>query len=214
MAGRPRKVVEEPPVTSDGIQFFGDVDMNENNKITSQLPAWYFDRAVDEMQESIDRKKRALKAHMIKEDLIQRTENEIKAEEKRILEVNDSRPKLDGRQQDKCAEAYKQLADQIQNSMPTRKQSRDGLVSPHKELQRMKNKHITIDPTIARACGVKVDKSNRISGDEAAKCYKILGKLLNENTNVESLRRDGNSEAYQSMNDLTQAILRGAKIGA
>jgi hypothetical protein len=214
MAGRPRKVVEEPPVTSDGIQFFGDVDMNDNNKIMSHLPAWYFDNAVDEMQESIDRKKRALKAHMIKEDLIQRTENEIQAEEKRIREVKDSRPKLSGPQQDKCAETYKALAEQIQNSMPTRKQSRDGLVSPHKELQRMKNKHITIDPGIAKACGIKADKSNKISGDEAAKCYKILGKLLNENTNVESLRRDGNAEAYQSMNDLTQAILRGAKIGA
>jgi hypothetical protein len=209
--GRPKKQVDVPITTDDGIQFFGDVDLNENNKIRSFLPAWYFDRAIDDMQESIDRKKRALKMRTIKEDMIPRTEAEIKAESERLTEIISSKPKLLGPQKDKCAEAYKMLADQIAASLPTRKQSRDGLVSPHDELKRMKTKHITVDPGIAAACGVKTS-GGKISGDEAARCYKILGKILDEPTNVETLRRDGNSEAFQSMHDLTQAILKGVKL--
>lgn len=211
--GRPKKVVEEPVATADGIQFFGDVDLNDSNKIKSMLPAWYFDRHIDELQENIERKERALKNRMIKEDMIARTENEIKAERIRLKEITESRPNLTGNQKDRCADAYKKLAEQIQSSMPTRKQSRDGLVSPHQELKRLKGKHIKIDPDIASACGVKM-VGGKISGDEAARCFKILGKVLGEPTNVEHLRRDGNSEAYQSMNELTQAILRGAKTGA
>jgi hypothetical protein len=211
--GRPRKVVEEPAATSDGIQFFGDVDLTDDNRIKSQLPAWYHDRQIDDLREGIDRKKRALKNRMIKEDQIARTENDIQAEEKRLKEVEESRPNLSGNQKDRCASAYQMLSEQIKSSLPTRKQSRDGLVSPHQELKRMKGKHIKIDKDIADACGVKM-VGGKISGDEAARCYKILGKVLGENTNVEALRRDGNSEAYQSMNELTRAILNGAKIGA
>jgi hypothetical protein len=99
--GRPRKVVEEPVATTDGIQFFGEVDLNDNNKIKSMLPAWYFDRAIDELQENIERKERALKNRMIKEDMISRTENEIKAERGRLKEITDSRPNLTGSQKDR-----------------------------------------------------------------------------------------------------------------
>jgi hypothetical protein len=211
MAGRPRKQVAEPITTNDGVQFFGDVDLNENNKIKSFMPAWYQDRAIDELQESIDRKKRALKAHMIKEDMIQRTEAEIKAESERLTEIINSKPRLKDEQKDKCYGAYKMLREQIASTLPTRKQAKDGLVNPHDELRRMKSKHITIDPDIAAACGVKTT-GGKISGDEAGRCFKILGKILGEPTNVETLRRDGNSEAYQSMNELTQAILRGVKL--
>jgi tellurite resistance protein len=211
--GRPRKEIKDPAATSDGIQFFGDVDLTDDNRVKSQLPAWYFDRQIDDMQEGIDRKKRAIKNRMIKEDQIPITENQIKAEEGRLKDIIESRPNLSGNQKDRCASAYQMLSEQIQATMPTRKQSRDGLVSPHQELKRMKGKHIKVDPDIAAACGVKM-VGGKISGDEAARCYKILGKVLGENTNVEALRRDGNSEAYQSINDLTRAILNGAKIGA
>ena len=95
--------------------------------------------------------------------------------------------------------------------MPTRKQAKDGLVDPYRELKRLKTKHIKIDPEIAKACGVKAVQG-KISGDEANKCYQILGKALGENTIVEVLRKDGNSEAYQSIHDLTRAILDGRKI--
>lgn len=211
--GRPKKQAAEPAAaTSDGIQFFGDIDLTDDNRIRSPLPAWYQKAAIAELEENIGRKKRALKNRMIKEDLIMRTEAEIKAEEERLNEIVSSLPKLNSAQRDRCASSYKMLADQIRESMPTRKQTRDGLVSPQKEYQRLKvAKHIKIDPDIAAACGVR-PQNGKITGTEAATCYKILGGALGEETNIEHLRRDGNSEAYQSMNDLTQAILRGQRI--
>lgn len=207
---RPKKI-QEPAATKEGIQFFGDIDLGTDNKIKSHLPAWYFDQAIDEMQNSIERKERALEHHLIKEELIQTTKNEIVAERERLKEILSSKPAL-GANQDRCASAYKSLGEQIKDTMPTRKQAKDGLVNPHQELKRLKTKHIKIDPDIAAACGVKA-VGGKVTGDEAARCYKILGKALGENTNVEYLRRDGSMPSYQSMHELTAAIIEGMKSG-
>lgn len=208
--GRPRKVAEAPAM-EEGIRFFGDVDLDDNNKVRSMLPAWYFEQHIVDLEESIERKKRALKHKMIRDDLIMRTEAEIKAESEKLTEIRNSRPNLSGASKDRCYAAYKELAEQIKESLPTRKEDKLGLVSPHQELKRMKQKHIKIDSDIAAACGVKA-LNGKVSGDEAARCYKIIGKALGENTNVERLRRDGDSEAFRSMHDLTQAILQGRRI--
>lgn len=198
--------------TDDKIVFFSEVDMdNRTGHITSEMPAWYFDVHIANLDEGIERKKRNLKNNLYEPDQILRVQEEVKVESARLKEITDSRPDLKGTARDKCANAYKSLEEQIKGSMPTRKQTKDGLVSPHEELKRLKSKHIKISPEVAKACGVKVVRG-KISGDEAAKCYQILGKALGADTNVERLRRDGNTEAYQSMHDLTQAILKGVSI--
>lgn len=198
--------------SEDRIQFFSEVDIDDRTgHIASEMPAWFFDVHIVNMEEDIERKKRNLKNNLYEPDQILRVQEEVKAETIRLKEIKDGRPNLEDTAKDKCANAYESLEKQIKNTMPTRKQTKDGLVSPHEELKRLKTKHIKISPEIAKACGVKVVRG-KISGDEAAKCYQILGKALGINTNVERLRRDGNTEAYQSMHDLTQAILKGVSI--
>jgi len=76
-------------------------------------------------------------------------------------------------------------------------------------MKRMKTKHIQIDPQMAAALGVK-PVHGKISGDEANKCFQILGKFLGESTNIESLRRDGNSEAYLLMIGLCWSGIKSA----
>ena len=190
------------------IQFFSEIDMDDKGHVTSSMPAWYFEAHIDELKETIGRKERVLERGYIDQDQIFRVREELKIERKQLKGIEDSKPKLVGRNQDRCWNAYKSLQDQIKDTMPTRKENFDGLVSPQQELKRLKTKHIKIDTEIAKACGVNV-VHGKITGDEANKCYQILGKALGENTYTEKLRRDGNTEAYRSMNELTQSILKG-----
>jgi hypothetical protein len=213
MAGRPRKVVEEPAVTSDGIQFFGDCDINKDNKISAQYPAWYHELHIEELKESIGRKERALDNRMIKEDMIMRTKNELDAEKKKLKSIVDSKPELSDSQRDKCYSAYVELSKQIAETMPTRRDARNGFVSPQQERNRLDKNHIKISPDVARACGIKNIEGDKISGKAADKCFKILGRMLGEPTNVETLRRDGSSEAYRTVNDHTMAILNALRDG-
>ena len=191
--------------------FFGEVDLNDKGQIRSDTPAWYFDVHIDELHESMARKKRMVEQNLVEPDVALRMREEIKAEKAKLDAIHDSRPKLTGNQLDLCNEAYKSLGQQISDSLPTRKEDQDGLVSPRDELRRMKSKHISINPQVARACGCK-PVNGKISGDEANKCYKILGKHLGESTHVERLRKDGGGEAYKSMNDLARAIFEGREI--
>ena len=202
-----------PKVKEDArIRFFGEIDCNEKDgTIKSDMPAWYFDVHITNLEESLSRKKRMLERGLIPQEQVQMTKNQIAGEQARLDAIKASKPTLEGRNKDLAYNAYISLGKQIKDSMPTRKESRNGLVNPHEELKRLKEKHISISPEIAKACGVNVFRGH-ISGDEANKCYQILGKALGENTNVERLRRDGDSEAYQSMNDLTQAILKGSNL--
>ena len=202
--------VKEPTIQEpeSKIQFFSEIDMNEKGNITSSMPAWYFEAHIDELRETIGRKERALERGYVDQDQIFRVREELKVERKQLKGIENSKPDLQGRNKDRCWSAYKSLQDQIAETMPTRKENFDGLVSPQAELKRLKTKHIKIDTEIAKACGVNV-VHGKVSGDEAAKCYQILGRALGENTYTEKLRRDGNTEAYRSMNELTKSILKG-----
>lgn len=207
----PASTKEETP--KGKIQFFGEIDLNDKTGgIRSDMPAWYFDVHISELEEGIARQKRQLESGAIDGDQVPRIKNEIAAGEARLKQITSGKPKLEGTQKDRVFRVYESLQKQIKDTMPTHRENERGLVSPHEELKRQKSKHIKVDTEIAKACGVK-SVHGKISGDEANKCYKILGKALGEPTNIERLRRDGNSEAYQSMHDLTNAILQGREVG-
>ena len=188
------------------IQFFGEIDLNENGNIKSDMPAWYLDRHIEELEENIIRKQGMIDRQEVVNDQVPVLKEQIKADTARLKAINATRPHLEGKDLDRCAKAYEKLAKNISDTLPTRKQAKDGLVDPHRELKRLKTKHIPIDPTIAAACGVRPHQG-KITGDEANKCYQILGKALGENTNPEALRRDGGVESYQTENDNLKRIL-------
>ena len=193
------------------IQFFGEVDLNENGGRVSDVPSWCLDVHVDEMEESINRKRRQLDMGIVAQESAHMMREEIKMEQERLDKIKAGKPVLTGSQKDKCNNSYRLLAERIKDTMPTRKEMNDGLVSAHDELKRMKDTHISISPEIGKACMVK-PVNGKISGDEAAKCYRILGAALGESTSTERLRRDGGGEAYKSMEALTQAIMQGKSI--
>jgi tellurite resistance protein len=204
----PAKQTEEK---SSKIQFFGEVDLSKEGKIISDMPAWYFDVHIADLEEGVAKKERALERGTVKADQIPMIREQVKAEREKLKLIERSRPNLNSTQENMCYKVYQNLERQIKDSMPTRKQAKDGLVNPQQELKRLKEKHITINPEVAAACGVHASRG-KVTGDEANKCYQILGRALKSNTNVEALRKDGNSEAYQTMHDLTQAILKGKEV--
>lgn len=209
--GSTNKVTETTNESEGKIQFFSEIDMDEHGKIRSEMPVWYFDAQIEELREGIGRKERSLERGEIIQEQIPTVREELIKERAKLKKIEQSKPELKGANKDKAWRAYESLGKQIKDSMPTRKQNHDGLVNPHEELKRLKGKHIKIDTEIAKACGVSV-LHGKVTGDEANKCYQILGRALGENSNPEALRRDGNAEAYHSMNDLTQAILKGMEI--
>ena len=192
------------------IKFFGEVDLNSDGNRVSDVPSWCFDVHIDEMEELIGRKKRQIEMGIIAQESIHQMKEEIQMEEERLNQIKSSKPVLTDKQRDKAYNAYKALAERITDTLPTRKEMEQGLVSAHDELKRMKDKHISISPEIAKACMVK-SVNGKISGDEANKCYRILGAALGENASPERLRRDGGGESYKTMEALTQAILQGRK---
>lgn len=196
---------------SSKIQFFGEVDLNDQGGIKSDMPAWYLERHIEEMEEGILRKETALQNRTVDPEVVPRMREEVKAERAKLKQIKEGKPDLNDTQRDKCAATYESLRGQIKDSMPTRKQAKDGLVDPYNEMKRLKSKHITISPEMAKALGVKAVQG-KISGDEANKCYQILGKTLGESTSVEELRKDGGHPAQESIHDLTKAILEGRGI--
>jgi hypothetical protein len=194
------------------VQFFGEIDMDtRTGAIRSERPAWFHEIHIDHMKEEISRKQKFLDLGYYVADQIPRVKSEIEAETKRLKEIESSRPVLTGAALDRVSKAYESLGKQISDQLPTRKESKNGLVSPHEELKRQNTKSITIPHDLAKACGVKAEgrgTSGRITGKEAAKCYQIMGKALGSNTNIERLRKDGGGEAYKTMHDLTQMILK------
>lgn len=203
---------EEKETKEDKIRFFGEVDLNQQGGIKSDMPAWYFDVHIEELEEGIRKKQRMLDTGAVEIDQIPLLRSQIEGESKKLKEIISSRPHLTDKQRDTCYKVYQNLARQIADTMPTRKETKDGLVNPQNELKRLKTKHITINPEIASACGVKAHQG-KITGDEANKCYQILGKMLGENTMVERLRKDSQIEAYKTTHDLVEKILRGMEVG-
>jgi hypothetical protein len=204
-------MMETTENTDEKIHFFGEVDLNAKGGRVSDVPAWCFDVHIDEMEENIRRKERQIELGIVAKESVHTMREEISGERERLASIKNSKPDLKGPQKDKCYNSWKSLGERIRDTMPTRKELHDGLVSAHDELKRMKDKHISVSPEIAKACMVKPVKG-KISGDEANKCYRILGAALGESVSTERLRRDGGGEAYKTMNDLTQAILQGRTI--
>ncbi len=195
---------------SDGIQFFGNVDRTKDGEVASEMPAWFHDVQVEELLESVSKKERQLDRGEVPPEYAFMVKNEVAGLKKKITEIQMSKPTLKGGQKDMVYKEYQSLQQQIADSMPTRREDRQGFVNPREELKRMKNPHISITPKMAEACGVKPVRG-KISGDQANKCYKMMGKVLGENTNVERVRREGKSESYRSIEDFTQKIL--TKVG-
>jgi len=192
------------------IEFFGAPDRNVRGEISSSIPAWMLTQHVDELEESVNMKRRALDQNRIPADSRPYMESELKDEEARLKEIKASAPKLTGPQKDEVAKARQLLADQIRETAPSLRDDRNGFVKPHDEYRRLKTPHIKIDATMANALGMKT-QGGKITGDQANRAYKILSAAIGEDGSPERLRRDFGQTAYRTEDPMTQEILKNGR---
>jgi len=188
------------------IEFFGDVDKNKDGNIAGEMPAWFHDVHLEHLEESVAKKKRQLERHEILPENAFMVKQEIMNSETRIKEIKASKPVLKGGQKDMIAKQYYELQNQISTSMPTRREDKEGYANPREELKRCKEHHISVSPELAKSCNVKLVKG-KVTGDGAARMYKMMGRVLGENENIETIRREGVSESQRSMEELTRHVL-------
>jgi len=181
------------------IQFFGKVDKRkQDGKIASEYPAWYMRSQIEELEESINRKERELQRGTIPPSEVMYAKAELEKEQKRLGEIRESEPKLTDAERDSISKVYKELGKEIQDTLFTKTDMMKGLADAHEEARLMVGDVISVkDKAFAEmceACGIPLEREGKarraISRNEASRVYKIIGRYLGENTNIERLRRD------------------------
>jgi len=174
------------------IEFFGPMDRKEGKPegvITSEYPAWMHDFQIEELEESINRKERSLAEGSIPSEYVANSREELKREKDKLGLIKKSKPKLTATQKDKLYNDYKELGSAIRDYMFTRSDMMRGTADAHEEVARMTKPSIPVSPEIARICNLRPVKG-KVSRNDASKAWKMIGKVLGEATNAETLRRD------------------------
>jgi hypothetical protein len=180
------------------IQFFGEIDIHPIKKhISSEYPAWYFDRNLDSLQEEIDKTERMLSKGELAPDKVPEFRDNLEKLRERHERIMSSLPKLEGDTKDRAHKARKAMASEIKDGLFGRGQMQKGTADAHREADRMVKPLIPVKPEFAeflRASNVPI-VDGKVTRDGLIKAWKITGKLLNrhggdEETNVEVLRRD------------------------
>ncbi len=178
-------------MSGDPVQFFGEVDINKHGRHASEYPSWYNAQHVDELKESIDSMERALARGQVPAESREEARLQLAREKDKLQKILMSKPKHSGPQTDALAKAYRQLGSEIKSALFNYSEMEKGTADAHEEMHRMVDPVITV-PTVAKQflsqMGITMT-DGKISRNAASKAYKILGRLLDENTNVETLRK-------------------------
>jgi hypothetical protein len=109
-----------------------------------------------------------------------------------LKKIEESIPNIDDKTKDELGNIYLDLGKKIKDFMPSRSDMEKGIVNIHRQFK------LETEPTVPinsknykmfKEMGI-TPRNNKISGKEATKAFKLIGKVLNEETNVEFLRKD------------------------
>lgn len=184
------KITQDEP---SNIQFFGAVDRNSKGSVSSEMPAWYFDRQMELMQEEITKKQTALDMGFVARDSEGEYRANIEKETKRLDEIKASKPNLSDRDTDVCAKVYKELRTEIAPSMFTREEEHRNFVRPHEEHRINTLPCIKVSQKgaeIAKANGMDVSDKGELSRNNAVRLQMIIGRAIDSDVNIERLRKN------------------------
>lgn len=170
-------------------------DRKPDGTIRSMIPAWASRAAFDNLKEEVQDLKTGMEMGLITPSEQVVTAERIKMGEKRIREINDSRPKLSPEQRDFLAKERERAGKQITNTMFTRSDMEMGFARPDKELEKWIKPTIEIDPEQAKESGI-VLVNGRTGLDGAKKYYSDLSYALDEDPDPERRRRSGEKVQY------------------
>lgn len=179
------------------VEFFSVIDKVDGptgrGQIASTLPAWYFDKPIRDLEDDIRQTKRRLDQGNIPHNREMQVKAELRRKEKKLAVLKDSKPALDDKTTDACGNAYKELSGSIKEAMFTRTEDQKGLVNPAVLADRMSKPCIKVSDKVAEMAqknGLLVSKDGKMSMTDASILWKINGRILDRETNVEVLRRD------------------------
>ena len=178
--------------TSDGITFYGEVDLNKKGELASFMPAWSYRQLIDDMKEQIDSKKRSIDSGMLDAEVKTRTVEEHRKLKDRYESIISSKPKIDP---DRLTKVAASLGEKISEAMFTSDQMKKGLADAHEEARRMSQPCIKLtddEAIMAQAAhikGVKSGQSFIVSRTQAEKLWKLSRKALGELANTNELRK-------------------------
>lgn len=198
------------------IQFFGAIDRKgkkEDGVISSEYPAWYFTNQIKNLKESIERKRRSLKRGDVDPSQKPYIQAELQQEELKLSEIMEKgMPKIDDKDKDSLHKIYKELEGRIQDSMFSRDEMMKGLADAHEEARRMTTSCIDVKGahgsiSMFKNVGI-TPRDGKVSRNQASRMYKIIGRYLGENTNVEALRRSQKTGTFNANVSLAD-VMRG-----
>uniref|UniRef100_A0A6M3JID8 Uncharacterized protein n=1 Tax=viral metagenome TaxID=1070528 RepID=A0A6M3JID8_9ZZZZ len=194
----------------ESVEFFGAVDRKDRKageKIVSEYPAFYFTTQIDELQERIESSERALKSGAINPAAIPELKASIQRDTQRLNEINKSHVKLTGKDKDEAYKLYEHLGKEIQDSMFSRSEMMKGLANPHEELKRRTTPFIPVGKygEVFKNIGI-IPEKGKVTRNQASRMYKIIGKVIEENTNTEHLRKDYKTGTFRPDIPLEQMI--------
>ena len=186
----------------NAISFFGDVDKiksGENaGKTGSTFPSWYFTGKVEDLQDSINALKRRLEDEGATPVVRRAWQRDLQAMEKRLDNINQSRPTIEGADKDELNKALKELKEEIMSS----NYSRDDMVKGRANAGTQWRVNVGADPSklikvpkaLAKACGIQLERGGdphyvKLSRNAANRCWKIGRKYLGEDPNTGLLRK-------------------------
>ena len=174
------------------IQFYGKADMNKEGRVTSEYPGWYLDNEhIDELKRGIDYKQTLLDNGLCPPTEVGVTRTSLAREKDRLNMILESKPVLSADDKTKLAKIRKALGEEIKASMYTRSDMQKGVVDDHEEVRRMTEPIIDVTGEVydvVKASGVAI-YDGKVSREGAIKPWKLIGKLLGEPTDVETLRK-------------------------
>lgn len=181
----------------DGITFFGKVDREEKivdgkivSRIKSEYPAWFLERNIDEMDNEISLREGMIERGETPPNEVLYAKQEIAKLKARRDSIMGSKPKIEGKDKDKLAEAWKETGDKISESKFTRSQMEKGTADAHEEARRMSTPCVKIHPHLAELVGISLGKGGMVNRVQAEKAWQIGAKFLGESTNTSELQRD------------------------
>lgn len=171
------------------IKFFGKIDRNKDNYISSDLPAWMMKAQIKDLTESIEAKERALSRGIYELDQVPTIKAEMALEKKKLETIMASKPKLKAGDKDRLAAMRKEVEAKIVESNFSYSDMMTGEADPHEEAERMVKPCIDIPAELADMCDIPTHEG-KVSRNEAVRAWRIAGGYLSEDINPEHLRKD------------------------
>ena len=160
------------------------------------MPAWSMRNHIEQLEESVSSKKRALERGIVVPDRVMTTKQEIENEENKLNDIKDSKPKLTQEEEKRVSEAYDTIVKLRSNTMFTYDEMNKGLADAHEEARRLSQPIIKIDDSMADICetnNIHVSANSKgdkyLSGRDADLLAKYTGQYLGKPTNMERYRK-------------------------